>query len=131
MASYTQPGTDKMAGTTPALQVLDVQRAYYAQSQQRRAEHVRILYADGARAGEVRASISWEALAQFRSELHRAGKDVIDDDILGLVLVPWALERLAAPHAPGQPVSEDLHLDFGDAPRPRAANQLLVRYGLL
>ncbi|HWC29238.1 MAG TPA: hypothetical protein VG845_04055 [Dehalococcoidia bacterium] len=130
MAIYQQPGMEQAAVPASELQVLDVQRAYYSDARQRQAEHIRILYADGNRAGELRASISWEALAQLRSELSRSGLSASNDDLLGLIVVPWALEQLQDARA-AMLSDNDFSLDFGDAPRPRAVRELLARFGFL
>jgi hypothetical protein len=131
MASHTRPGAADATGTAPGFQVLSVQRAYYLPSEQRRAEHIRILYAAGEHAGEVRASMSWEALAQVRGELLRNGRRVDDDEVLGEVLLPWALEQLTQSQLDGRAIEDELRLDFGDAPRPRAVPELLRRYELI
>ena len=95
------------------------------------AEHLRIIYSIGGEAREVRASISWEGLAQMRSEMARAGHQVSDDDLLGLVLVPWAIEKAVRPGQRDNSDGHGLTLDFGDAPRPPAVLQTLQRFGLL
>jgi hypothetical protein len=115
---------------TSEFNVLDVQRAYDPRPEHRQAEHVRILFGDGERVSEVRASITWEALAQVRSEMSRAGHVITDDDILGLVLVPWAMDQVAIRHA-NFSSDKELILQFGDAPRPPAVRETLVHYGLL
>jgi hypothetical protein len=114
-----------------AFNVLDVQRAFDSRPDHRQAEHVRILFGDGERVSEVRASVTWEALAQVRSELSRAGQTMADDDILGLVLVPWAMDQVATRQAPFAEDTEELLLQFGDSPRPPAVRETLLHYGLL
>lgn len=111
--------------------VLDVQRAYDNRQEQRMAEHLRVLYSVGGEAHEVRASISWESLAQLRAEMARAGQAVSDDDVLGFVLVPWAIDQAMRARQRDGSVGDDLTLDFGDAPRPPAVREMLLLYGLL
>jgi hypothetical protein len=127
-----QPSQPPASEQSPAsvFKVLDVQRAFDARPEHRQAEHVRILFGDGERVSEVRASITWEALAQVRSEMSRAGQAVADDDILGLVLVPWTMDQVADSQAAFEETNE-LILQFGDSPRPPAVRETLVRYGLL
>jgi hypothetical protein len=69
-------------------------------------------------------------LAQIRSELGRWGHELGDDDILGFIIVPWALDHVAA--APDAlPPGDTLTLTFDDDPRPLAVGELLSRYGFL
>ena len=113
------------------MRILDVERAYDPRPGHRQAEHLRIIYTNGRRAGELRASISWQALAQMRSEMSRAGRVIEDEDVLGLVLVPWALDQLAVKDSLKLMNDEELILEFGDAPKPPAVRETLLRYGLL
>jgi hypothetical protein len=130
MSVQPSQGITQEQTPTSDFSVLDVQRAYDARPEHRQSEHVRVLFRDGKRVGEVRASISWEALAQVRSEMSRAGKAIEDDDILGLVLVPWVMDQISERDA-GFESGEELILDFGDAPRPPAVREILLHYGLL
>jgi hypothetical protein len=111
-------------------QVLDVQRAYDSRPDHRLSERLRIIYSTGGDAHEVRASVSWQALAQLRSEMARNGHEVSDDDVLGLVLVPWAIDQALLARR-GEDAAAELRLDFGDAPRPPAVRETLRHYGLL
>ena len=112
-------------------QILDVQRAYGTHQANRLAEHIRVIYSTGGEAHEVRAAISWESLAQMRSEMARVGQQVSDDDVLGLVLAPWAVDQDLLSRRGDSPKEDELTLDFGDAPRPPAVRETLLRYGLL
>ena len=113
------------------IRLLDVERAYDSRLDHRQAEHLRLIYADGDRAAETRASVSWETMAQLRSEMARAGQSVEDAELLELVLVPWAMEQLELTLPSSPPAEEGFTLDFGDAPRPPAVRETLIRYGLL
>ena len=115
----------------PEILLLEAQRIFDSRLGHRGAEHVRLIYGLGERAGEARAAISWEALAQLRSAMERARQPVDDAGLLERVLVPWAIEQIQL--ALESAVDGDLsfRLDFGDAPRPPAVNETLVRYGLL
>ena len=53
--------------------ILNIQKAFDNRSEHRNAEHLRVIYSLGESTGEVRASITWEALAQLRQEMERAG----------------------------------------------------------
>lgn len=123
-------------GTTtidaPDVSILDIQKAFDPRSEHRQAEHLRVIYAMGETTGEVRASITWEALAQVRQEMERAGKTITERGTLDFVLVPWIIEQLRLSHGAKEPPPEDgYHLDFGPAPKPVEVRQTLVRYGLL
>ena len=65
----------------PAISLLGVKRMYDTRSDQRQSEHVRILYAVGERASQVRGSIAWEAMAQLRSEMARSGQSIEDAEL--------------------------------------------------
>ena len=81
------------SNSRPDIKLLGVKRMYDTRSDQRQSEHVRILYAIGERAAQARGSIAWEAIAQLRSEMARAGQSIEDAELLEAVLVPWVLEE--------------------------------------
>jgi hypothetical protein len=116
----------------PEVSLLEIQKAFDARAEQRQAEHVRVVYSMGEATGEVRASITWEALAQLRREMERAGKSITDRGVVDFVLLPWMMEQLRRTHRSTEPPPEEgYQLDFGAAPKPTEVRQTLVRYGLL
>ena len=116
----------------PDVSLLEIQKAFDGRVEQRQAEHVRVIYSVGETTGEVRASITWAALAQLRREMERAGKSITDRGIVDFVLLPWMMEQLKRAHrAMEQPPEDGYQLDFGAAPKPVEVRQTLVRYGLL
>jgi len=129
----TADGADgKTAVGGPDVSILDIQKAFDSRAEYRQAEHLRVIYSLGEATGEVRASITWEALAQLRQEMERAGKTITERGILDFVLLPWIMEQLKLSHSSMEPPPEDgYHLDFGAAPKPVEVHQMLTRYGLL
>lgn len=129
----TDGGTDGMTAVGgPDVSILEIQKAFDPRAERRQAEHLRVIYSLGESAGEVRASITWEALAQVRQEMERAGKTISERGILDFVLVPWIMEQLKLSHSSMEPPPQDgYHLDFGAAPKPVEVHQMLMRYGLL
>ena len=89
-------GMTAVAG--PAVSILNIQKAFDPRSDHRQAEHLRVIYSMGEATGEVRASITWEALAQLRQEMEHAGKAISECGILDLVLLPWLMEQLKLSH---------------------------------
>jgi hypothetical protein len=116
----------------PDVSILNIQKAFDNRSEHRNAEHLRVIYSLGESTGEVRASITWEALAQLRQEMERAGKAISERGVLDFVLLPWIMEKLQQSHgAHESPPDEGYELDFGPAPAPREVRGTLIRYGLL
>ena len=116
----------------PDVSLLEIQKAFDGRVEQRQAEHMRVIYSVGETTGEVRASITWAALAQLRREMERAGKSITDRGIVDFVLLPWMMEQLKRAYSAMEQLPEDgYQLDFGAAPKPVEVRQTLVRYGLL
>jgi hypothetical protein len=116
----------------PEVSILEIQKAFDAREGHRQAEHLRIIYSMGDTTAEVRASITWEALAQLRQEMERAGKVISERGVLDFVLVPWIMEQLRRSHSEMESPPEDgYHLDFGAAPKPSEVRETLTRFGLL
>ena len=115
----------------PEIILLDAQRIFDSRLGHGGAEHLRLIYGAGKCAGEAKVSISWETLAQLRSAMERAGQSMEDTELLELVLVPWALDQVERALQSTIEREQDLILDFGDAPKPSAVRETLVRYGLL
>jgi hypothetical protein len=116
----------------PDVSILEIQKAFDARSEHRQAEHLRLVYSMEDTTGEVSASITWEALAQIRQEMERAGKRISERGVLDFVLLPWLMEQLRRAHsAMEEPPEEGYQLDFGGAPKPVEVRRTLVRYGLL
>jgi hypothetical protein len=116
----------------PDVSILNIQKAFDTRSERRQAEHLRVIYSMGESTGEVRASITWEALAQLRQEMERSGKSISERGVLDFVLVPWIMEQLRRSHgAMESPPEDGYQLDFGPAPKPTEVHKTLVRYGLL
>jgi hypothetical protein len=123
-------GNTAVAG--PDVIILEIQKAFDTRSDHRQAEHLRVIYSLGDVTGEVRASISWEALAQLRREMERAGKTISERGVLDFVLLPWIMDQLRQSHGSMESPPEDgYQLNFGEAPHPTEARKMLVRYGLL
>ena len=128
--SRTAEAGDKVDG--PNVSILNIQKAFDNRAGQRQAEHVRVIYSMGDTTGEIRTSITWEALAQLRQEMERAGKTITERGVLDFVLLPWTMEQLKRSHtAMETPPDDGYQLDFGAAPKPVEVHQTLVRYGLL
>jgi hypothetical protein len=129
----TADGTHGMTAIEgPDVSILEIQKAFDPRAEHRQAEHLRVIYSLGETTGEVRASITWEAVAQVRQEMERAGKTIAERGILDFVLVPWVMEQLKLSHnAMELPPEDGYHLDFGAAPKPVEVHQMLMRYGLL
>jgi len=116
----------------PDISILEIQKAFDTRSGYRRAEHLRVLYTMADTTGEVRASITWEALSQLRLEMERAGKSISERGVLDFVLLPWIMEQIKHSHTARQMPPEDgYQLDFGAAPKPAEVRNTLIRYGLL
>ena len=116
----------------PDVSILEIQKAFDTRAAHRQAEHLRVIYSLGEATGEVRASISWEALAQIRQEMERSGKAISERGVLDFVLLPWIMEQLKLSHnAMELPPEDGYLLDFGAAPKPVQVHQTLVRFGLL
>lgn len=111
---------------TADIRILDVQRTYRPEN--READHLRLIYSIRNSARELTISVPWESTALIRSELDRLGYTVNDEDILGLIVVHWAVERIAD-GANGMPNATSLTLEFGDGPRPHGVHELLIRAG--
>jgi len=110
------------------VQVIFAQRTYRSDS--RRAVHMRVAYSAGDRAKELMVEVPWESLAQLRSGMARGGFEVSDDDVLGFIVVPWALDQIPDLHPDDLPNAMPLTLDFGDGPQPLAVREVLSKYGL-
>jgi hypothetical protein len=116
----------------PDVSILDIQKAFDTRADHRQAEHLRVIYSLGETTGEVRASITWEALAQLRREMERSGKTIAERGVLDFVLLPWTIEQLKRSYTSmEEPPQDGYQLDFGAAPKPREVHQTLVRFGLL
>jgi len=116
----------------PDVSILDIQKAFDTRADHRQAEHLRVIYSIGDMSGDARASITWEALAQLRQEMERAGKTITEHGVLDFVLLPWIMEQIKRSYRSMEMPPEDgYQLDFGAAPKPREVRQMLVRYGLL
>jgi hypothetical protein len=116
----------------PSVNILDIQKAFDNRSERRQAEHLRVIYSMNGTTGDVRAAITWEALAQLRLEMQRAGKSISERGVLDFVLLPWIMEQLQSAHDSNEhPPEEGYTLDFGPAPKPREVHEILVRFGLL
>ena len=123
-------GRDAVEGSR--VSILNIQKAFDARSEQRQSEHLRVIYSMGDATGEVRASMTWAALAQVRQEMERAGKAISERGVLDFVLLPWIIDQLKQSHGEMQePPQEGYRLDFGAAPQPLEIRNTLVRYGLL
>jgi hypothetical protein len=96
MPLFKRSRTAEAEGRTegPDVSLLEIQKAFDGRAQQRQAEHVRVIYSMGETTGEVRASITWEALALLRREMARAGKSISERGVLDFVLPPWMIEQL-------------------------------------
>jgi hypothetical protein len=116
----------------PPISILEIQKAFDPREEQRRSEHLRVLYSMGEDTGEVRAAITWEALARIRQEMERAGKTISERGVLDFVLLPWIIEKLRQSHqSMERPPEEGYLLDFGSAPKPHEVRETLIRFGLL
>jgi hypothetical protein len=116
----------------PIVSILDIQKAFDNRAERRQAEHLRVIYSIEGTTGEVRAAITWEALAQLRREMERAGKTISERGVLDFILLPWVMEQLQVSLEPAErPPLEGYTLDFGPAPKPRQVHEILVRFGLL
>jgi hypothetical protein len=108
------------------VQLLEVERTY--RPQERRGDYLRIVYKIDDQVGVLTVSVPWESMAQLRAQLTRWGRETGDDDILGFIIVPWALDRVATARD-ALPSGETLTLEFENGPRPVAVTDLLGRYG--
>jgi hypothetical protein len=134
MPLFKRSRTAEAEGRTegPDVSLLEIQKAFDGRAQQRQAEHVRVIYSMGETTGEVRASITWEALALLRREMARAGKSISERGVLDFVLLPWMIEQLKRSYRSMElPPEDGYQLDFGAAPKPTEVRRTLVRYGLL
>ncbi len=123
-------GITAVAG--PDVNILNIQKAFDTRPDRRQAEHLRVIYSIGETKGEIRASISWEALAQLRQEMEHAGKTISERGVLDFVLLPWMIEQIRSSHGAMQSPPDDGYLlDFGPAPKPVEVRQTLIRFGLL
>ena len=130
--SKSEAGQGAATMEGPEVSILDIQKAFDARQGHRQAEHLRIIYKLDETTAEVRASITWEALAQLRQEMERAGKTISERGVLDFVLVPWIMDQLKRSHSELEPPPDDgYHLDFGAAPKPTEVRETLKRYGLL
>ena len=117
-------GSDEATEPLFDVELLDAQRTY--RQEDRKSDFLRLVYsiADGAR--ELIVVVPWESISILRAELARNRYDLSDEDILGLIVVPWALDRAAS----GSLSSGDvLPLEFDGGPRPPAAREMLELYG--
>lgn len=116
------------SGRSFEVQVIFAQRMYRPEN--RRAVHMRVAYSAGDRAKELTVEVPWESLAQLRSGMARGGHEVSDDDVLGFIVVPWALDQVPDLDPDDLPNVMPLTLDFGDGPQPLAVREVLTTYGL-
>jgi hypothetical protein len=129
----TREPAEEVAGIDALdVSILDIQKAFDPRATHRQAEHLRVIYSIADTAGEVRASITWEALAQLRREMENAGKAITERGVLDFVLLPWIIDQLKRSYSSMEsPPEEGYQLDFGAAPKPAEVRKTLVRYGLL
>jgi len=111
------------------VELLFAQRAYRPDN--RRADYLKVAYRAGERAKELTVEIPWESLAQLRSAMAREGRELNDDEVLGYIVVPWALGQVPAMAPDDLPNVMRVTLDFGDGPRPPAVREMLIRYSQL
>ena len=133
MPLFKKKDADAMTAVEgPAVSILEIQKAFDPRAEHRQAEHLRVIYSMAETTSEVRASITWEALAQLRQEMERAGKTITQRTVLDFVLLPWIMEQLRQSYSSMEMPPEDgYQLDFGPAPHPTEVRKTLVRYGLL
>ena len=137
MPIFKRSKTDGRDAGTPAFEgppvsILEIQKAFDPRQDHRQSEHLRLLYSVGQDTGEVRSAITWEALAQIRMEMERAGKTISERGVLDFVLLPWTIEQLQITRqSTTLPPEEGYLLDFGSAPKPHEVHDTLVRYGLI
>ncbi|HEU0073629.1 MAG TPA: hypothetical protein VFS30_06425 [Dehalococcoidia bacterium] len=121
-----RPAVD--AGPLVDVHVLGVERTYRPQNRQ--ADYLRLLYAIDGHARELIVAVPWESLAQLRAELERSGHRLDDAQIAADLIVPWAVEQVAAARG-ALPGGEVLTLEFTGGPHAAAVRDLLLHSGFL
>lgn len=130
--AFNQTPTDSpVPAPLPSLKVLSVSLMHDERPDHRLSASIALTFETPAGPQETTASISWETMAQVRSILARKGETISDLEILEKVLLPWTVEQVDLSWQNTGSLPKDNVLEFGDAPRPFAAIELLTRYGFL